>query len=154
MATNSCRDFKLSFYFGWCLQEEPNSVTKHILLQMHTIDCMANLKICQIRQVLVEDGLFLEWYSIDGCFISLSLPPIFLLLPINDLDVPDYIENIVPVSSYWSRTEFRLAIKMIIELLTSGVFRGREKTYCFLLMKNGGVCSPLRPRFFFCVCVY
>ena len=61
---------------------------------------MVDLKICLIRQVLVEDGLFLEWYTIDGCLISLSLLAIFRLLPINDLDVPDYIENIVPVSSY------------------------------------------------------
>ena len=29
-----------------------------------------------------------------------------------------------------------------------GFFRGREKPCCFLLMKNGGVRSPLRPRFF------
>jgi len=80
---------------------------------------MADLKICPIRQVLVEDGLFLEWYAFDRCLISLSLLPIFLLLPINDLDVSDRIENIMPVSSFWSRTEFRVAIKMIIELLTS-----------------------------------
>ena len=87
--------------------------------QVHTIDCMADFKITPIRQVLVEDGLFLEWYAFDRCLISLSLLPIFLLLPINDLDVSDHIENIMPVSSFWSRTEFRVAIKMIIELLTS-----------------------------------
>ena len=80
---------------------------------------MADLKICPIRQVLVEDGLFLEWYTFDRYLISLSLLPIFLLLPINDLDVSNHIENIMPVSSFWSKTEFRVAIKMIIELLTS-----------------------------------
>ena len=80
---------------------------------------MADLKICPIGQVLVEDELFLEWYTIDRCLISLSLPPIFLLLPINDLDLSDHFENKMPVSSFWSRTEFRVAIKMIIELLTS-----------------------------------
>jgi hypothetical protein len=57
--------------------------------------------------------------AFDRCLISLSLLPIFLLLPINDLHVSDHIENIIPVSSFWSRTEFRVAIKMIIELLTS-----------------------------------
>ena len=80
---------------------------------------MANLEIHPIQQVLVEDGLFLEWYAMNRCIISLSLLPIFLLLPINDLDISDRIENIMPVSSFWSRTEFRVAIKMIIELLTS-----------------------------------
>ena len=105
--------------FGSCLQEEPYCVPKHILLQVHTIDCMADLKICLIRQVLVKDGLFLEWYAFDRCLISLSLFPILLLLPINDLDGPNHFENIVPISLHWSRMEFRLAVKMIIELLTS-----------------------------------
>ena len=80
---------------------------------------MADLKIRPIQQIFIELGLFLEWYAFDRFLISLSLLPIFLLLPINDLDVSDHIENIMPVSSFWSRTEFRVAIKMIIELLTS-----------------------------------
>ena len=105
--------------FGRCLKEEPYCVCKHILLQVHTIDCMVDLKIRPIRQVLVEDGLFLEWYAIDRCLISLSLPPIFLLLPINDLDGPNHFENIVPISLYRSKMQFRHAIKIIIELLTS-----------------------------------
>ena len=79
---------------------------------------MADLNIRPIRQVLVEDGLFLEWYTIDRCLTSFSLPPIFLLLPINDLDGPNHFENIVPISLYWSKMEFRPAIKKIIELLT------------------------------------
>ena len=44
--------------------------------QTHSSD----LKIRPIRQVLVEDGLFLKWNAIDKCLISLSLLPIFLLL--------------------------------------------------------------------------
>ena len=72
---------------------------------------MADLKICPIRQVVIEDGLFLEWYAFDRCLISLSL------LPINDLDGSDHIENIMPVSSFWSRTEFRLSIKIIKNFL-------------------------------------
>ena len=86
--------------FSQCLQKEPNCVTKHILLQVHTIDCMADLKIRPIRQVFIEHGLFLKWYAFDRCLISLSLLPIFLLLLINDLDVSDHIENIMPVSSF------------------------------------------------------
>src|SRR6185437_6541929 len=62
---------------------------------------------------------FFEGYAFDRCLISLSLPPIFLLLPLNDLDGPNHFENIVPVSMYRSRMKFRHAIKMIIELLTS-----------------------------------
>jgi hypothetical protein len=57
---------------------------------------MADLKIRPIQQVLVEDGLFLEWYAIDMFLISVSL------LPISDLDGLDHFENIVPVSFYWS----------------------------------------------------
>jgi hypothetical protein len=57
---------------------------------------MPDLKIRPIQQVLVEDGLFLEWYAIDMFLISVSL------LPISDLDGLDHFENIVPVSFYWS----------------------------------------------------
>ena len=79
---------------------------------------MADLKAHPIQQVLVEDGLFLEWYANDRCLIPLSLPPI-ILLPINDLDGPNHFENMVPVSLNGCRMEFRHAVKMIIELLNS-----------------------------------
>jgi hypothetical protein len=58
---------------------------------------MADLKIPPIWQVLVEDGLFLEWYPFNRWLISISL------LPIGDLDGPDHFKNIVPISFYWSR---------------------------------------------------
>jgi hypothetical protein len=64
---------------------------------------MADLKICPTWQVLVEDGLFLEWYAFDRCLISVSLLPIFHHLPIGDLDGPDHFENIVPISFYRCR---------------------------------------------------
>jgi hypothetical protein len=67
---------------------------------VHTIDCMVDLKIRPIRQVLVEDGVFLEWYAIDRCLVSISLLPIFRHLTIGDLDSPDHFKNIVPVSFY------------------------------------------------------
>ena len=70
---------------------------------MHTIDCMADFKITPIGQVLVEDGLFLEWYAFDWCLISIFLLSIFCHLPIANLDGPHHFENIVPVSFYWSR---------------------------------------------------
>ena len=83
--------------------------------QTHSSD----LKIRPIRQVLVEDGLFLEWYAIDRCLISLSLLPIFLHLPISDMDGSDHFRNIVSVSFYWTRLQFRLPIKKVVELLAS-----------------------------------
>jgi hypothetical protein len=60
---------------------------------------MVNLEIRPIWQVFVEDGLFLEWYTIDRCLIYLYLLSILLLLlPINDLDGSNNFENIVAVS--------------------------------------------------------
>jgi hypothetical protein len=61
---------------------------------------MEDLKIRPIRQVLIEDGLFLAWYAFDRCLISISLLPIFRYLPIGDLDGPDHFKNIVPVLFY------------------------------------------------------
>jgi hypothetical protein len=64
---------------------------------------MADLKIRPIRLVLVEDGMFIEWYTFDRCLIFVSLLPIFRHLPIGDPDGPDHLENIVPISFYLSR---------------------------------------------------
>ena len=71
-----------------------------------------------IQQVFVQHGLFLKWYAIDSCLISVSLLPIFRHLPISDLDGPNHFKNIVPVLFYWSRMYDKHTIKNIVELIT------------------------------------
>jgi hypothetical protein len=65
---------------------------------------MVDLKIRPIRQVLVEDGLFVEWYAFNRCLNYVPLLAIiFHHLSIGDLDGPDHFKNIVPISFYCSR---------------------------------------------------